>query len=89
MDGSTVDGLNEVNTRHSIIQRVSQPWPIRIKKALFTSLDCGEFESVHVVVPLGPELAEQSIYFAGAVDEQVGSSISHGECWITARMSWW
>lgn len=79
MDGSTVNGSNEVHNSCSRIQRVSRPWPTRTKRALFTSLDSGEFESVHVVVPLGPELTEQPIYFAGAVDEQVGSSISRGE----------
>lgn len=79
MDGSTVNGLNGVHNSRSSIQRVSRPWPTRMKKALFTSLDSGEFESVHAVVPLGPGLTGQSIYFAGAVDEQVGSSISRGE----------
>ena len=79
MDRSTVNGPNEVNNSRSSIQRVSRPWPTRTRKALFKSLDSGEFESVHVAIPLGPELTEQPIYFAGAVDEQIGSSVSRGE----------
>ena len=63
-------------TAHVRIKRVSSPWPVRTKEALRTSLDRGIFENIHAIYSSGPDSMEQSIHFAGAVDETVRASIS-------------
>jgi hypothetical protein len=74
MDGPVA---NDQGNDHIRILRVSSPWPAWTKKALRTSLDRGTFEDIRVTVPSGPESTEQPMYFAGAVDETVGASISY------------
>lgn len=76
------DNPLEVDDNHSTILRVSSPWPAGTKQALRTSLDRGIFEDIRVAVPSGPESAEQPIYFAGTVDERVGTSISRSKVLI-------
>lgn len=77
MDGPAAnDHPVEVDDRHSTIQRVSYPWPTRTKEALSASLGHGILEDIRVTIPSGPGSTEQPIYFARAVDEGVGMSIS-------------
>ena len=80
MDGSvTNDNPLGVDNDHGAITKVFRPWPARTKKALRASLDRGVFENIRATVPSGPESTEQLMYFAGAVDERVGTSISRRE----------
>ena len=57
------------------IPRVSHPWPGRTKNALRVSLDEGTFEDFHFTLTPGPVPTKYPMYFAGAVDKKVASSI--------------
>lgn len=76
MDGTAANDQPLADNGHVSIQRVSYPWPVRTKKALRAALDYGAFEDIRVTVPSGPESTEQPMYFAGVVDETVGTTIS-------------
>lgn len=75
MDGPPAGDPSEGYDGSDAIVRVALPWPARTKVALLSSLDCGTFEDVRVAAPSGFEPAEQLMYFAGAVDRQVASTI--------------
>lgn len=75
MDGPPAGDPSEEYDGRDAIVRVALPWPARTKVALLSSLDCGTFEDVRVAAPSGFEPAEQLMYFAGAVDRQVASTI--------------
>lgn len=76
MGGPTTGDPRREMGGYNTVPRVSHPWPARTKKALRISLDMGIFEDIHVVVLPGSESTKHSVYFAGIVDEAVGSSIS-------------
>jgi len=61
---------------YNAILRVSHPWPVRTKKALRMSLHEGIFEDFSVIVPFSSLSTNHTVYFAGAVDKEVGSPIS-------------
>jgi hypothetical protein len=76
MDGPAADNPPGTYGDNAAILRVSRPWPAGTRNALRISLDHGSFEDIRVLVPSGPGLTEEPVYFTGAVNEQVGSSIS-------------
>ena len=76
MDGTTVVGPHREPSDDCItIPRVSQPWPVRTKVALRTSLDEGVFEDLHISIPPGPVETKRRFHFAGNVDRGVAASI--------------
>ena len=66
----------ELGGGHNTIPRVSRPWPARTKRALRISLDSGTFEDIHIATLPGSGTTKHLVYFAGVVDEAVGSPIS-------------
>lgn len=76
MDGPPAEDPSGEGDDRNAILRVSLPWPAGTKNALLTSLDRGTFEDIRIAVRSGPESTEQPMYFARAVGERVGNSIS-------------
>ena len=80
MDGTTVSGSRcETSDNCNTILRVSPPWPIRTKKALWASLDTGLFEDFHLMAPPSSVPTKYPVYFAGVVDGGVGFPFSRRE----------
>ena len=80
MNRPTTNNPRAQTGSHDASLRVSQSWPARTKDALRVSLDHGTFEDICLAVYSGPELAMYPVYFAGVVDERVGSPISCRKC---------
>ena len=77
MGGTTVSELRcELSGDYSTIPRVPHPWPARTKNALCVSLDEGAFEDFHFILPPGLVSTKRPMYFAGAVNGEVATSIS-------------